>query len=150
MRYKITIDYAQLCPKFNTTYLDRDNTDPKTVACMHAITNYFDILLSTLKERFGLQLYRMGHDQTLSNKELCTNRFLFYSLEKEITKQSFILSALFVPIHHTDAWQKIKDAPLLITNDAMGEAIYIYLDDNSKAGEWLLHELKNFDKEKLA
>ena len=150
MRQKITIDYALLCPDFNTTYLDRDNTDPKTVACMHAIIDFFDELLDELKSCFDLSLYRVGHNEPQPNSALCTNRFLFYSLEKEITKQNFLLSKPFQPIDGIDDFFEKGIEGVFVTNDKMGEATYLYVDDSNKIGRWLLERLEQFDREALA
>jgi len=143
------LDYSNICKDYNTVYLDRDNDDPATMKCMRGVLAWFDEFLSEIIEEFGYKTYRLNHKPTVNLSEIVSKRFLFYSLEKEITLQTYIL-------HHEDntyntlpQWASESTNSLLIKNDEEGEGIYFYMIENSKIHQWLLNKLNDYSLDEV-
>lgn len=64
------LDYSNICKDYNTVYLDRDNDDPATTACMRKVLQWFDPLLTELMEAFGYNIYRMNQDTPVPLNEI--------------------------------------------------------------------------------
>lgn len=143
------IDYSNICKDYNTVYLDRDNDDPETVACMKKILGWFDELLSEMLESFTYDIYRMNHKPSLNPAELVSKRFLFYSLEKALTAQTFILEKENSHYKNLAEWAEKSHESLLIQNDDEGEGIYFYMTENSKIHHWLIDKLKDFSLDEV-
>ncbi len=140
----IGIDYSNICTDYNTAYLDRDNKDPDTSKCMRQVVAWTHELLSSFLDHFGYEIYKPSTDVSVKLDEVAANRFLFYSLEKEITLQSFVLQKNYVAYDSLSAWEKLNDEGILISNDEDGEGIYLYFSENSAEHKWLVEKLKDF------
>ncbi len=137
------LDYSNICKDYNTVYLDRDNDDPETVACMKKVLHWLNELLSEMIETFNYNIYRMNHKPALKLSEIVSKRFLFYSLEKALTAQTFILEKANIHYGSLTEWATDSKESLLIQNDDEGEGMYFYVTENSKIHEWLLDKLKD-------
>ncbi len=135
------LDYNNICKEYNTVYLDRDNTDPATVACMSKILKYFDEFFLDLMQNFDYQLYRINQNKPLPLKEMVKKRFFFYSLEKEIMAQTFIFQKEAIAYDSLEHWSKSEEDTLLVKNDDEGEGVYFYLNENSQVHQWILQRL---------
>ena len=140
----IGIDYSNICEDYNTTYLDRDNTDRETMGCMNKVLQWFDPFLSELLNTFSYNIYRINHNAPLDLKDIVRKRFFFYSLEKEIIAQTFIFQTGPASYESLNQWVENNDNSLLIQNDEEGEGVYFYFNENSKVHEWLIDTLKDF------
>ncbi|HFU76219.1 MAG TPA: hypothetical protein ENK66_08245 [Arcobacter sp.] len=140
----ITIDYSNICKDYNTSFLDRDNTDPATKKCMKSVLVWMEKFLEDLLEKFQYKIYHLSSDTPLNNSDLAAKRFLFFSLEKEITLQSFTIAPTFIEYQNNVTWVENHKEGLLIKNDDEGEGIHIYLEQDSKPHLWLLEYLKEF------
>lgn len=137
----IGLDYNNICKEYNTVYLDRDNDDPETVNCMKKVLQWLNDFLSEMIESFEYKIYRMNHQTPLKLSEIVNKRFLFYSLEKALTAQTFILEK--ENIHYTSLteWSTDSQESLLIQNDDEGEGIFFYVNENSEIHRWLREQL---------
>ena len=140
----IGIDYSNICKNYNTSYLDRDNKDPETTKCMRDVLTWMKGFLIDFLENFGYNMYHLHSANAVEIDEIASKRFLFYSLEKEITLQSYVLQKEFVAYSSLSAWADENNEGILIHNDEDGEGIYLYLDENSKEHQWITEKLKDF------
>ena len=138
------LDYNNICKDYNTVYLDRDNDDPQTVKCMKKILAWLDGFLGEMVEEFEYKIYRMNHESTLNLSEIVSKRFLFYSLEKALTAQTFIFEKAYTPYSNLAQWAANSKESLLVQNDDEGEGMYFYVAENSDIHAWLLDKLKDF------
>ena len=147
----IGLDYNNICTDYNTVYLDRDNDDPKTVACMKKVLRWLDAFLSEMIEEFEYSIYRRNHKPALKLSEIVSKRFLFYSLEKELTAQTFILEKANIHYNDLAEWEADSKESILIQNDEAGEGegIYFYVTENSKIHAWLLDKLKDLSLDEI-
>ena len=136
----IGLDYNNICKDYNTVYLDRDNTDPDTVACMKKVLNWFDVLFSELLETFSYKVYRMNQDTSVDLKEIVKKRFFFYSLEKEILAQTFVFQKEAIA-YSLSEWRDNAQDTFMIQNDEEGEGVRFYVEKDSELHTWLLKKL---------
>jgi len=140
----IGIDYSNICKDYNTSYLDRDNNDPGTSKCMKQVLAWTQGFLSELLENFGYKMYHLHSSTPVKIDDIASKRFLFYSLEKEITLQSYVIQKEYVEYDSLAAWEAENSEGILIQNDEDGEGVYLYLDENSSEHQWITDKLKNF------
>ena len=140
----IGLDYNNICKDYNTVYLDRDNSDPATMKCIRSVLAWLDELLGDMIKEFNYKTYRLNHEPEVNLTDIVSKRFLFYSLEKEITLQAYIL-------HNEDnlyktlaQWASESTDSLLIKNDEEGEGLYFYVEENSDIHTWLTDRLKAY------
>lgn len=145
----IGIDYNNICKDYNTVYLDRDNNDPATVGCMNKVMEWLRPFLSELIADRGYEIYRMNNSDALKLDEIVQKRFLFFSLEKEITLQSFVLETKATHYESLAQWAETSEEGLLVQNDEEGEGIYFYFSENSKVHQWLTENLKAFSLDEV-
>ncbi|CAA6815735.1 MAG: Unknown protein [uncultured Sulfurovum sp.] len=138
------LDYNNICKDYNTVYLDRDNNDRETVQCMKKVMDWFNKFLSELMQTFDYDIYRMNQNVALGLKELVQKRFFFYSLEKEMILQTFILQAEATTFDSPEHWRKSTENTLLIKNDDEGEGVSFYFNENSEVHLWLQEKLKDY------
>jgi len=140
----IGIDYSNICKNYNTSYLDRDNTDPATTKCMKQVLAWSQGFLSELLENFGYNIHHLHSSTPVKIDDVASKRFLFYFLEKEITLQSYVIQKEYVEYESLGAWELDTNDSILIQNDEDGEGIYLYFNENSKEHQWITDKLKNF------
>jgi len=140
----IGLDHSNICTDYNTVYLDRDNNDPETLKCMTRVLQFYEAFFTALSKEFGYRLYRLNHDVILPQKEMVKKRFFFYSLEKEITMQTFLLQSESTIYTNIDAWSQETKHSLLIQNDEEGEGVYFYCEENSPVYVWLKEKLSAY------
>lgn len=145
----IGIDYSNICKDYNTAYLDRDNKDPATTKCMREVLAWANGFLSDFLEQFGYNMYHLHSSSPVKIEEIASKRFLFYSLEKEITLQSYVLQKAYVEYASIFAWENGNNEGILIQNDEDGEGIYLYMVENSKEHQWIVEKLKDFSLEEV-
>jgi hypothetical protein len=140
----IGIDYSNICKDYNTSYLDRDNTDPATKKCMKEVLTWSNEFLSEFLENFGYQIHFLHSSTPVKVDDVASKRFLFYSLEKDITLQSYVIQKEYVQYESLAKWETQYSDGILIQNDEDGEGIYLYMNENSKEHQWITDKLKNF------
>ena len=145
----IEIDYSNICKDYNTVYLDRDNTDPATSKCMKQVLSWSHTLLSELLEAFECELHNLTSASKVVIDDVASKRFLFYSLEKEITLQSYVIHNEFVQYESLSDWESQSNGSLLIQNDEDGGSIYFYYEEGSKFSGWLKDKLKDFSLDEV-
>ena len=145
----IEIDYSNICKDYNTSYLDRDNMDPATSKCMKEVLFWTKHFLSELLENFEYNLYHLCSESSVKIEDIASKRFLFYSLEKEITLQSYVLQKSYVAYDGLNAWGLEKNDSILLQNDVDGGGIYLFVNENSKAQQWILAKLKDFSLDEV-
>jgi len=145
----IGIDYSNICKDYNTSYLDRDNTDPATKKCMKQVLTWTKEFLSELLENFGYKMYQLHSETTVQIDDIASKRFLFYSLEKEITLQQYVLQNEYAQYDSLAAWNTEESEGILISNDEDGEGIYLYCNENSKEHKWIIDKLSDFSLEEV-
>ncbi len=145
----IGIDYSNICKDYNTSYLDRDNTDPATSKCMKQVLNWTNEFLSEFLESFGYNMYHLHSSTPVKIDDIASKRFLFYSLEKEITLQGYVIQKEYVKYESLAAWNTQNTEGILIHNDEDGEGIYIYLRENSPEHKWITDKLKDFSLDEV-
>ena len=145
----IGIDYSNICKDYNTMYLDRDNTDPATKNCMKKVMAWITDFLAEVQASFNYKIYRTNNDSVLDIEEIARKRFLFYSLEKEMLAQTFILESEHIHYDTLSEWEADKKENLLIQNDDEGEGLYFYFNEGSQTQKWLLEKLQGFSIENV-
>lgn len=137
------LDYNNICKDYNTVYLDRDNNDPATVKCMETVMDWYKEFFTDFMTTFEYELYRLNQPKPLALKEIVQKRFFFYSLEKEMLAQTFVLQKETMAYHGLSEWSKDGENSLLIKNDDEGEGVYFYFIENSEIHKWLLTKLSD-------
>lgn len=145
----IGIDYSNICKDYNTSYLDRDNTDPATKKCMKQVLTWTNEFLADFLETFKFNMYHLHSESSVKLEEIASKRFLFYSLEKEITLQNYVLQKEYMNYESLASWELNEKEGVLISNDEDGEGIYIYLTENSSEHQWILNKLQDFSLEEV-
>ena len=140
----IAIDYSNICKEYNTVYLDRDNTDMATFRCMKQVSDWTHKFISELLKNFKLNVYNLSSSSTATIDDIASKRFLFYSLEKEITLQSYVLNNEYIYYENLASWGNESSNSVVVKNDEDGGAIYLFLDENSKIYQWIIDNLKDF------
>jgi hypothetical protein len=143
----IGIDYSNVCKDYNTMYLDRDNTDKETIVCMTQVIEWLKALLNEMVETYNYRIYRMNQDTPVAIEDVAHRRFLFYSLEKEMLMQTFVVQAQPVAYDTLTQWADNAQDGMLIQNDAEGEGLFFYLEENSPLHQWLMKKLNHFSLE---
>lgn len=145
----IAIDYSNICQDYNTAYLDRDNKDPETAKCMKKVVAWTKDFLSKLCGELGYGIYPLNSDIAVKIDDVASNRFLFYSLEKEITLQSFVATKVHKQYDNATAWAAENEDGVLIQNDEEGEGIYLYMRGDSNVHSWIIDALKDFSLDEV-
>lgn len=140
----IGVDYSNICKNYNTVYLDRDNADPDTKKCMKQVMAWTHMFVSALLETFEFSTYNFTSGSTATVDTIASKRFLFYSLEKEITLQSYVCNKAHIEYGSFESWEKEEEESVLIQNDEDGGALYFYFNEASPVHEWILSQLKDF------
>lgn len=143
------LDYSNLCKGYNTVYLDRDNDDRETIACMDTVMKWFKVFLSEFLERFESEVYRMNQASAVGLGEIVQRRFFFYSLEKEMILQTFILQQEDYLYDSWNEWLEAGQNTLLIKNDDEGEGVYFYCEKDSEIHRWLLDRLAGYSLDEI-
>lgn len=143
----IRIDYSNICKNYNTMYLDRDNNDPDTTACMNAALRWLNALLEAVLAHFEYQLYPLSSANAVLIKEVAAKRFMFYSLEKEITLQSFTLAPTPHTYNNSEQWIQEATKGMLLSNDEEGTCVTFYCIKESDESHYLLQTLQDFTLE---
>ena len=145
----IAIDYSNICKDYNTVYLDRDNMDPETSKCMKQVLTWTKGFLSELLESYECQLHNLSSSTPVKIDDVASKRFLFYSLEKEITLQSYVIQKEYVEYESLAAWESDRNDSILVKNDEDGGAIYFFFNENSSVHQWITDKLKNFSLDEV-
>lgn len=145
----IGIDYSNICKEYNTTYLDRDNTDRETAKCMKTVLTWVKAFLSEVSEHFSFTVYNLSAEAAVGVDVVASKRFLFFSLEKGITEQCFVLEKAHTPYDTLSAWAAKGSDGLLIRNDEDGEGIYLYLEADSQLHRWISMRLADFSVDEV-
>ena len=145
----ICIDYGNICTNYNTVYLDRDNNDPNTVDCMNKVMHWLKPFLSELMKTFEYGIYRFKHEPVLKIEEIVKKRFLFYSLEKALTAQTFVLQTTYTEYESLTQWATNAKDSLLVRNDDEGEGMYFYFEEHSTVHEWFKAKIKEEDWDEI-
>ncbi len=139
----LALDYNNICKDYNTVYLDRDNNDRDTVACMVKVMDFFKTFFNDLMQTFNYELYRLNQPNPLELREIVKKRFFFYSLEKEILAQTFVFQKEKMAYGGLSEWVVKGEDSLLIQNDDEGEGVIFYFIENSEVHKWLLEKLSD-------
>ncbi|QOY55346.1 hypothetical protein HUE87_03665 [Candidatus Sulfurimonas marisnigri] len=145
----IGIDYSNICKDFNTVYLDRDNTDPQTSKCMKEVLAWTKEFVSELIESFGYEIYSLNSSTSVKIDNIASKRFLFYSLEKEILLQNYIIQKEYAQYDNLAEWEIDNNDSVVIQNDEDGGGIYLFLNENSSVHKWITNKLQNFSLDEV-
>jgi len=145
----IGIDHSNICKDYNTVYLDRDNTDPATSKCMKQVLAWSQGFLTELLEHFDCKLHNLSTSTSVNVNDVASKRFLFYSLEKEITLQSFVIQKEYKEYESLTAWELDNSDNILVQNDEDGGGIYFFFKEGSEAGAWIKEKLKAFSLDEV-
>ena len=145
----IEIDYSNICKDYNTVYLDRDNSDPETKICMKKVMQWTHDFVAKLLENFDYNLYNLSSNTSVNIETIASKRFLFYSLEKEITLQSYVLKKSYIEYESLGAWEADESESILIQNDEDGGSILVFVNEDSLVLLWLKSYLKEFSLDEV-
>jgi len=145
----IGVDYSNICKDYNTVYLDRDNTDPATKKCMKKVLTWTEEFLTELLEHFNYKIHNVSSSVPASIDDVASKRFLFYSLEKEITLQSYVMQKEYVEYGALAVWEENAEKSILIQNDEDGSCIYLFVNENSDEYVWVTQALKEFSLDEV-
>ncbi len=145
----IGVDYSNICKDYNTFYLDRDNKDPATTKCMKQVLAWTTEFLTELLDTFGYKIFHLNSSVALNVSDVASKRFLFYSLEKEITLQSFLLAKEHKEYAGLAAWESDDSDNILVQNDEDGGSIYFFVNEGSKEYDWIIAKLKDFSLDEV-
>ena len=146
----IGIDYSNICKDYNTVYLDRDNTDPATKKCMNQVLVWTKEFVSEVLKNFEYNIYSLNSPITVNVDDIASKRFLFYSLEKEITLQSYVMQKEYVDYGVLSVWEAESKDSILVQNDENGGAIYFFDNEDSKVLPWIKNKLQNFSLDEVS
>lgn len=146
----IGIDYSNICKDYNTVYLDRDNTDPATKKCMKQVLTWTKEFVSDVLKNFEYSMYSLNSPITVDVDDIASKRFLFYSLEKEITLQSYVMQKEYVQYDGLSAWEVESENSILVQNDEDGGAIYFFANEDSEVLPWIKNKLQNFSLDEVS
>lgn len=145
----IGIDYSNICKDYNTSYLDRDNKDPATSKCMKQVLEWTNEFLSELIESFDYKMYQLHSEIPLKIEDIASKRFLFYSLEKEIMLQDYVLQKEYVQYDNSTAWALANSDSVLIQNDEDGSGLYFFMDENTSVHQWITNKLQHLSLDEV-
>ena len=145
----IGIDYSNICKDYNTSYLDRDNTDPATKKCMKQVLTWSHGFLSELLEHFDYKIHHVSSSVPVKVDDVSSKRFLFYSLEKEIMLQSYTISKEYAEYESLAAWEADERDTILIQNEEDGGSVILFVNEDSKEHEWIVNTLKEFSLDEV-
>lgn len=140
----LAIDYSDICTDYNTAYLDRDNLDPATKKCMKQVLAWSKTFLTELLDHFDYNVYNLSSEVPVKIEDVSSKRFLFYSLEKEITLQSFVMQKSFVQYDSLSAWEAEVNETILVQNDEDGGCISFFTNEGSPVLPWITEKLQGF------
>ena len=146
----IGIDYSNICKDYNTVYLDRDNTDPATKKCMKQVLTWTKDFISEVLKSFEYNMYSLNSPITVDVDDIASKRFLFYSLEKEITLQSYVMQKEYIQYNGLSAWEVESENSILVQNDEDGGAIYFFANEDSEVLPWIKNKLQNFSLDEVS
>ncbi|HFU77081.1 MAG TPA: hypothetical protein ENK68_01070 [Epsilonproteobacteria bacterium] len=146
----ISIDYSNICKDYNTVYLDRDNTDPATKKCMTSVLKWMQSFLNDLLAEFGYQLHNVSSESPVKVDDVAAKRFLFYSLEKEIMLQSYVIQKSLTLYDSLAAWEANSSDSIMIQNDEDGSGIALYMEKGSQEETWIRKRLEAFSLDEVA
>lgn len=150
MKIGISVDYSNICKDYNTVYLDRDNDDRATVKCMKAVLEWTKGFVTELTETFGYNIYRINDSVSTEVDEVASKRFLFYSLEKEITLQKYLLQKEYRHYDPLSIWANEAENSVIIENDENGGCLYVYFNEDSKEHRWIIDKLHDFSLDEVS
>jgi len=145
----LEIDYVNICKNDNTSYLDSDNKDPATKKWMKQVLSWTKEFISELLESYESQLHNLSSSTPVKIDDVASKRFLFYSLEKEITLQSYVIQTEYVEYESLSAWELDNNDSILVQNDEDGGCIYFYFNENSSVLDWIKNKLENFSLDEI-
>lgn len=145
----LSIDYNNICKDYNTVYLDRDNDDRATINCMNKVTTWLNGFLTEMVEKFNYQAHLLNIKTPVKIDVIAARRFLFYSLEKDITIQTFVLEEKIQTYMNLSNWDENSSSGIAIKNDDEGEGFYIYLEKDSEIYKWIKEKLSDFSLDEL-
>lgn len=145
----IGIDYSNICKDYNTVYLDRDNKDPATSKCMNAVLTWTKGFVSEFSECFEYKIYNFNSFSSVTIDDIASKRFLFYSLEKEITLQNYLMQKENKEYESLASWELDNNDSVLIKNDEDGGGIYFFVNENSSAHQWIINKLNDFSLDEV-
>lgn len=145
----IGVDYSNICKDYNTAYLDRDNNDPATSKCMKQVLSWTKAFVTELLENFEYQVHNFSSSTPAKIDDIASKRFLFYSLEKEITLQSYVMDNKYIEYGSASAWKEENNDSILVKNDEDGGLISFFMKENSEAHLWLVDKLKDFSIDEI-
>lgn len=117
---------------------------------MKSVLTWSKNFLSELLDTFEYKLHNLSSSSPVKVDDVAAKRFLFYSLEKEITLQSYVIAKEYVEYESLAAWQDDNHGSILIRNDEDGGEVSIFVDENSKEHQWILEYLKEFSLDEVA
>ena len=145
----ISIDYSDICKDYNTAYLDRDNLDPATSKCMKQVLSWSKGFLSELLQSRDSSIHNLSSSILVKVDDVASKRFLFYSLEKEITLQSYVIQKEYIEYESLSAWELETNDSILVRNDEDGGCIYIYFNEDSSIRQWIENTLEGFSLDEV-
>ncbi len=145
----IEIDYSNICKDYNTSYLDRDNLDPNSSKCMKEVLAWTREFLFEFLKKFEYSLYNLHSSTSVKIDDIASKRFLFYSLEKEITLQNYVMRKEYIRYDSLKDWELKNDNSILIRNDADGGGIYFFFHKDSTEHQWIKETLRDFDLDEI-
>lgn len=145
----IGIDYSNICKDYNTAYLDRDNTDPATKKCMKQVLTWSKQFLSEFLEEFKYGFHNLSSTTPVKVDDVAAKRFLFYSLEKEIMLQSYVIAKEYMNYESLATWEVNHNGSILIKNDEDGGSIFLFLEKDSLEYSWITQKLQNFSLDEV-
>ncbi|MEA3371775.1 MAG: hypothetical protein U9Q40_10585 [Campylobacterota bacterium] len=116
---------------------------------MKQVLTWANGFLTELVEAFGYSLHNLSSATSVAVGDVASKRFLFYSLEKEITLQSYVIDREYREYEGLADWEENNNDSLLIKNDEDGGAIYLFLNQESKEYQWIKDKLKDFSLDEV-
>ena len=116
---------------------------------MKQVLTWTKEFLSKLLESYEGQLHNLSSSIPVKIDDVASKRFLFYSLEKEITLQSYVIQKEYVEYESLTAWELETNDNILIQNDEDGGSIYFFVNENSSEHQWITDKLKNFSLDEV-
>jgi hypothetical protein len=116
---------------------------------MKQVLTWSKEFLSELLENVEGKLHNLSSASPVTIDDVASKRFLFYSLEKEITLQSYVIQKEYVEYESLTAWELSNDDSILIQNDEDGGGVYFYCNEDSNVLAWIKKRLEDFSLDEV-
>lgn len=117
---------------------------------MRQVLAWTEGFVGALLEAFDYKIFNLSSDVKVDIDDVASKRFLFYSLEKEITLQSYVFNKEYKKYEGAASWEMDETGGVLVQNDPDGGCLTFYTSLNAAELIWMREQLKEFSLDEVA